>query len=165
MSQPIRRILVANRGEIAVRVMRACRELGISCVAVASEADRFSLHAQLANEVVDIGEAEASKSYLVVEKILEAARRTGCDAVHPGYGFLAENAEFAAACADAGLIFIGPTPRVIEEMGLKTRARARMEQANVPVVPGALLESGASASAMMKTAQSVGFPLLVKASA
>jgi acetyl-CoA carboxylase biotin carboxylase subunit len=165
MSRSIRRILVANRGEIAVRVMRACRELGISCVAVASEADRFSLHAQLANEVVEIGEAEASKSYLVMEKILEAARSTGCDAIHPGYGFLAENAQFAAACNDAGLIFIGPTPEVIEEMGLKTRARARMEKAGVPVVPGALLEANAPPEASMKAAESVGFPLLVKASA
>ncbi len=165
MSQPIRRILVANRGEIAVRVMRACRELGISCVAVASEADRFALHAQLANEVVVIGEAEASKSYLVMDKILEAARASGCDAIHPGYGFLAENAQFAQACSDAGLIFIGPTPSVIEEMGLKTRARARMEAAGVPVVPGALLGAKATESAIAKAAKSVGFPLLVKAAA
>ncbi len=165
MSRRIQRILVANRGEIAVRVIRACRELGISSVAVASEADRFALHAQLADEVVEIGPAESAKSYLVQENVIAAAVNTHCDAVHPGYGFLAENAGFARACADAGLIFIGPTPEVIEEMGLKTRARARMQEAGVPVVPGALLGEGEDRSHWPEVAAKVGYPLLVKASA
>ena len=165
MNRRIQRILVANRGEIAVRVIRACRELGISCVALASEADRFSLHAQLADEVVEIGPAESSQSYLVQEKVIAAAVDTHCDAVHPGYGFLAENAGFARACAEAGLIFIGPTPEVIEEMGLKTRARARMQEAGVPVVPGALLTGEEGAATWARAAKEVGYPILVKASA
>jgi len=165
MSRRIERILVANRGEIAVRVIRACRELGISSVAIASEADRFSLHAQLADEVVEIGPAESAQSYLVQEKVIAAAVDTHCDAVHPGYGFLAENAGFARACAEAGLIFIGPTPEVIEEMGLKTRARARMQAAGVPVVPGALLGEDSDEEQWRKAAAEVGYPVLVKASA
>jgi geranyl-CoA carboxylase alpha subunit len=132
---------------------------------VASEADRLALHAQLADAVVEIGPAAAAESYLVQERILEAARQTDCDAVHPGYGFLAENASFAAACAEAGLTFLGPAPEVIEEMGLKTRARARMESAGVPVVPGATLPAEADAAAWSAAAERVGYPLLVKAAA
>jgi acetyl-CoA carboxylase biotin carboxylase subunit len=158
-------VLVANRGEIAIRVIRACRELGIGCVAVASEADRFSLHARLADEVVEIGPAAAGESYLVAERVIAAAVDTACDAVHPGYGFLAENAAFARGCEEAGLVFIGPQPDVIEEMGLKTRARAHMERAAVPVVPGARLAEDVDEEILQATARSVGFPLLVKASA
>ena len=158
----IEKVLVANRGEIAVRILRACRQLGLSTVAVVSEADRRGLAAQLADQVVEIGPAPARESYLRIEGILEAARATGADAVHPGYGFLAENAAFARACRDAGLVFVGPSPEVIDEMGVKTRARRRMEAAGVPVVPGALLE-GEDEEAWAAAADTVGYPLLVKA--
>ncbi|MFH1843665.1 MAG: acetyl-CoA carboxylase biotin carboxylase subunit [bacterium] len=162
------KILIANRGEIAVRVLRACRELGIESVAVCSEADRNAMHAKLADEVVEIGPAPPLESYLRQDRILEAASQTGAQAVHPGYGFLAENAGFAAACADAGLVFIGPSPAVIEQMGEKTAARRIMEQAGVPVVPGALLPAPTAdgeldAEKVLAAAESVGFPLMVKA--
>ncbi|MBI3469993.1 MAG: biotin/lipoyl-binding protein [Candidatus Solibacter usitatus] len=143
-----RRILIANRGEIALRVMRACRQMGISPVAVYSEADRLSPHARLADEAVAIGPAAPRESYLHAGRIIEAARRTGAEAVHPGYGFLAENAEFAEACERAGLVFIGPRPEVIRRMGRKDQGRALAAAAGVPVVP-----------------EGVGFPLLIKASA
>jgi len=166
--QFFKKILVANRGEIAVRVLRGCRELGIATVAVCSEADRDAMHAKLADEVVEIGPASPLESYLRQDRILKAARRTGAQAVHPGYGFLAENAGFAQACADAGLVFIGPSPEVIENMGEKTAARRIMEEAGVPVVPGALLPVPAAdgeldAEAVLAAAESVGFPLMVKA--
>src|SRR5215469_1735753 len=129
------KILIANRGEIAVRVIRACHELGIGAVAVYSDVDRASLHVRKADEAYPIGPAAARESYLNVEKILDVARRSGADAVHPGYGFLSENAKFARACADTGVKFIGPTAAAMEVMGLKTRVRQAMERAGVPLVP------------------------------
>ena len=166
--RPITKVLVANRGEIAVRVIRACRELGIASVAVASDADRRALHARLADEVVAIGPPEPRASYLDMERILAAAAATGADAVHPGYGFLAENATFARRCAEAGLVFIGPDADTILAMGEKTAARAVMQAAGVPVVPGALLpepgpDGELDAAAVEAAARSVGFPLMVKA--
>ncbi len=166
--RPLRRILVANRGEIAVRVIRACRELGIASVAVASEADRTALHARLADQVVVIGPPEPALSYLDQDRIIAAARASGADAVHPGYGFLAENAAFAARCAAEGLVFIGPDAATITAMGEKTAARALMEAAGVPVVPGALLpepdaEGNFDAAAVQASADGVGYPLMVKA--
>lgn len=160
----IERVLVANRGEIAVRILRACRQLGLSTVAVVSEADQRSLAAQLADQVVEIGPAPARDSYLRIDRILDAARRTGADAIHPGYGFLAENAAFARACADAGIVFVGPSAEVIDAMGVKTQARARMQAAGVPVVPGALLPEG-DEEGWRAVAAEVGYPLLVKAAA
>jgi acetyl-CoA carboxylase biotin carboxylase subunit len=165
---PINRVLVANRGEIAVRVIRACREMGIGTVAVCSQADAESLHAHLADLSVLIGPAEPGESYLRADRIIEAARATDCDAVHPGYGFLSENADFAQACAEAGLKFIGPSPEVIRSMGEKTAARSIMEKAGVPVVPGALLPDPDADGAfpeqeVLDAAREVGFPLMVKA--
>ncbi len=168
VNRPIHRVLIANRGEIAVRVIRACKELGLGTVAVCSEVDQDALHAELADVAVTIGPAEAADSYLRADRILEAAQATDADAIHPGYGFLAENAGFARACAEAGITFIGPSPEVIEQMGEKTAARAIMEEAGVPVVPGALLpEPDADgvypSEAVLEAARGVGFPLMVKA--
>ena len=135
--RPIRRLLVANRGEIAVRVMRACRERGIVPIAVHSSIDRGALHVREADEAIEIGGPAPAESYLRVDAILDAAATTRADAIHPGYGFLSENAGFAAACRDAGVIFVGPPPEAITAMGSKLGARERMEHAGVPVVPGA----------------------------
>ena len=160
--RPITKVLVANRGEIARRVFRGCGRLGISTVAVHSDPDATAPFASEADEAVALGGTTAAESYLDIGKLLDAAARTGADAVHPGYGFLAESADFARAVTDAGLVWIGPPPEAIEAMGSKVRARALMEEAGVPVVPGAELGDGADPAA---EAERVGFPLLVKASA
>ena len=159
-----RKILIANRGEIAVRVIRACRELGIRAVAVYSDVDRASLHVSQADEAYHIGASAAAESYLNIQKILDAAKRSGAEAIHPGYGFLSENPRFAQACADAGLKFIGPTAAAMEMMGSKTRARREMEKAGVPFVPGASrgLESFKEAAAV---AAEIGYPVMLKAAA
>ena len=130
------KILIANRGEIAIRIMRACRELGISTVAVYSEADRNALFAKYADEAVFVGPSPASQSYLRIDRILEAAEETGAEAIHPGYGFLSENPKFARACEEKGVVFIGPTSSSIDRMGSKIAARDIMKTAGVPIVPG-----------------------------
>ena len=159
-----KKILIANRGEIAVRVIRACRELGISAVAVYSEVDRAALHVRKADEAYPIGPAPASESYLRADKILEVARRSGAEAIHPGYGFLSENAKFAQACADAGIKFIGPTPASMEMMGSKTRARQHMEKAGIPFVPGTA-RGLTSPEEAEEVAERVGYPVMLKAAA
>jgi acetyl-CoA carboxylase biotin carboxylase subunit len=157
------KILIANRGEIAVRIIRACRELGIGSVAVFSEADRHSLHVRLADEAVLIGPAPASESYLAADHILAAARQTGAQAIHPGYGFLAENAAFAQAVEDAGLVFIGPPPVAVRAMGDKATARDRMQAAGVPVTPG--WQGDDHEIMLARKANEIGYPVLVKAAA
>jgi acetyl-CoA carboxylase, biotin carboxylase subunit len=159
-----KKILIANRGEIAVRVIRACRELGIRAVAVYSDVDRASLHVRKADEAYAIGPAPAAESYLRIDKILDVARRSGAEAIHPGYGFLSENAKFARACADAGIKFIGPSADSMERMGSKTRARQQMEQAGVPFVPGTA-RGLASAEEAEQVAERVGYPVMLKAAA
>ena len=159
-----KKILIANRGEIAVRVIRACHEMGISTVAVFSEVDRASLHVRKADEAYSIGPAPAAESYLRGDKILEVALRSGAQAIHPGYGFLSENAKFAQACVDADVKFIGPTPQSMEMMGSKTRARQHMEKAGVPFVPGTA-RGLTSAEEAEQVAESVGYPVMLKAAA
>jgi acetyl-CoA carboxylase biotin carboxylase subunit len=155
------KVLIANRGEIAVRVTRALREMGIRSVAVYSEADRKSLHVLLADEAIAIGPAPASQSYLSFEAILGAAKKSGAQAIHPGYGFLSENARFAAACREARIVFIGPPPEAIEAMGDKAGAKARVRAAGVPVVPGSDGEVGDAEA--RRVASSIGYPVLLKA--
>ena len=159
-----RTLLVANRGEIALRVIRACRELSIRSVAVYSEPDRLSAHVLEADEAHLLGPAPASESYLSVERILDVARRSGADAIHPGYGFLAERELFASAVEEAGIVFVGPQPWTIAAMGDKTEARRRMAEAGVPIVPG-LTEPLADARAAAREADELGYPILIKASA
>ena len=159
----LNKVLVANRGEIALRVVRACRELRVTSVAVYSDADEEALHVRHADEAVNIGPPPAGKSYLDMEAIIEAAKETGADAVHPGYGFLAENADFAAACRDAGLVFVGPSAEAIEKLGNKSAARRLAEEADVPVVPGS--EESASVGEAIETAEEIGYPVMVKAAA
>jgi acetyl-CoA carboxylase biotin carboxylase subunit len=157
------KVLIANRGEIAMRILRACHELGLSTVAIYSDADRNAPHVRFADEAFHIGPSPARESYLVIDKIINIAREAGADAIHPGYGFLAENAGFARICYEEGLVFIGPPPRAIEVMGDKLTARATVMSAGVPVVPGT--EPGLSDAQLIDAAEEVGFPLLVKASA
>jgi acetyl-CoA carboxylase biotin carboxylase subunit len=159
----LNKVLVANRGEIALRVMRACQELEIPAVAVYSDADEEALHARHADEAVRIGPPPAGKSYLNVEALIEAAKETGAEGIHPGYGFLAENASFAAACRDAGLTFIGPSAEAIEKMGNKSAARRIATDAEVPVVPGS--EESTSDDDAVETAGEIGYPVMVKAAA
>ena len=158
-----RKVLVANRGEIALRVVRACQELGVAAVAVYSDADESALHVLHADESINIGPPAARKSYLNVEALIDAAKETGAEAVHPGYGFLAENASFAAAVRDAGLAFIGPSAEAIEKMGNKSAARRLAREAEVPVVPGS--EDASSADEAARTAEEIGYPVMVKAAA
>src|SRR5919202_923496 len=156
------KVLVANRGEIAIRVFRALEELGIGTVAVYSEPDRDAPHVRRAEEAYLVGPGPASESYLVVEKIVDAAQKAGAEAIHPGYGFLAENAAFARACDEAGIVFIGPPADAIEAMGSKTRARELMRDAGVPIVPGTT-DPVESIDEATKVASDVGFPVAFKA--
>jgi acetyl-CoA carboxylase biotin carboxylase subunit len=157
-----KKILIANRGEIAVRIIRACRELGVRSVAVYSDVDRASLHVRLADEAYPIGEAPSRDSYLVIEKIIGAARYAACDAIHPGYGFLAENPALARACAEANIKFIGPSPEAMERLGSKTAARIIAKEIGVPTVPGTLapIESNKE---LVEVARETGFPVVLKA--
>src|SRR5262249_23317356 len=164
MYRRFRNLLIANRGEIACRVIRTARAMGLRTVAVYSEADRGAMHVALADEAVLLGEARARDSYLNIERVSEAARRTGAEAVHPGYGFLSENAEFAQACASAGVVFVGPTAEMMIAMGSKSGSKALMEKAGVPLVPGYHREAQDDAT-LAAAAQKIGFPVLVKASA
>ena len=158
-----RKVLIANRGEIALRILRACRELDIRTVAVYSEADHDSLHVRFSDEDICIGPALSRESYLNIPRILAAAEITGADAIHPGYGFLAENAEFAEICERSGLVFIGPTPEQIRRMGDKAEARRTMTEAGVPVVPGSAPFDDADEA--FEEARRIGFPVMIKASA
>jgi acetyl-CoA carboxylase biotin carboxylase subunit len=157
-----KRLLVANRGEIAVRVIRACREMGISPVAVYSDVDANALHVRMADAAYPIGPAPATESYLRIDRIIEAAKALGAEAIHPGYGFLAENAAFAEACADNGLTFVGPPPKAMRDLGLKTEARKLMRTAGVPVVPGTL-EPLQTPEEVRSAAEEIGFPVALKA--
>jgi len=157
------KVLIANRGEIAVRVMRACREMGITSVAVFSDVDRGSLHVSKADEAYLLGPAPARESYLNMAKILEVAKRSGAEAIHPGYGFLSENPRFARACAEAGIKFIGPPASAMELMGSKTRARTAMKAAGVPMVPGSA--RGLTIAEAEAMAAEIGFPVMIKAAA
>ncbi len=156
------KILIANRGEIAVRIIRACREMGIKTVAVYSKAEKEALHTQLADEAVCIGPAQSSASYLNMESILSAAVTSGAQAIHPGFGFLSENSKFARMCEKCGIVFIGPSPETMDEMGNKSQARALMEQAGVPIVPGTK-EAVHTAEKALEEARKIGFPVMIKA--
>ena len=164
ITPPFKKILIANRGEIAIRITRACRELGISSVAIFSDADRDSLHVFLADEAYHIGPSPSKESYLNFRKILEVAKTAGVDAIHPGYGFLSENPVFVRACREAGITFIGPTPENMESMGDKLSAKALMKKANVPLVPGS--DGGVESVEEAKTiVKKIGYPVIIKASA
>src|SRR6202046_2834062 len=158
------KMLIANRGEIAVRVICACKDLGIKTVAVYSEADRNSLHVRFADEAICIGPAKSARSYLDIPSVISAAEITNADAIHPGYGFLSENADFAEVCETSEIKFIGPKPDVTRAMGLKQHARAAMAECGVPILPGSkgILQSAEEA---LETAQSIGYPVMLKASA
>ncbi|MGH9393309.1 MAG: biotin carboxylase N-terminal domain-containing protein, partial [Terriglobales bacterium] len=163
-SRKFSKVLIANRGEIAVRLIRACRDLGLASVAVFSDADRAALHVQLADEAYRLGPAPATESYLDQQRVLEAARRSGAEAIHPGYGFLAENAGFAAACGDAGLVFIGPTPASMAALGSKTAARRLAREHHIPILPGTI-EAVRGAAEAARVAAEIGYPVMLKASA
>lgn len=158
------KILIANRGEIAVRIIRACREMGIATVAVCSTADKESLHAQLADECICIGSERPKDSYLNMESILSAAIVTGAQAIHPGFGFLSENTKFSRMCQQCGIAFIGPSPEVMDQMGNKAEARKTMMQANVPVIPGGK-DALTDAKEGKRLAEKIGYPVIIKASA
>lgn len=160
----IKKILVANRGEIAVRIIKACQELGIKPVAVYSEADRRSLHVQMADEALCIGPAPAIESYLDIDRIIHASHQTGAEAIHPGYGFLAENAEFARRCEKENIIFIGPNSKALKLVGDKVRSRQTMEKADIPIIPG-MKRIAKDFSEYKKESQKIGFPVMIKASA
>jgi acetyl/propionyl-CoA carboxylase alpha subunit len=160
----IRRLLIANRGEIAIRITRACRELGIEPIAVYSDADEGAPHTRAADHAVHIGGTPPAESYLNIANIIAAARRVRADAIHPGYGFLSERAAFAAACEEAGIIFVGPRPDTIERMGSKIGARELMQAAGVPVVPG-MTPDDQTDGGVLSAVHAIGFPVLVKASA
>jgi len=161
---PINKLLVANRGEIAARVIRSAQSLGLPCVAVFSEADAAAPHVALADEAVCVGPPPSAESYLRIGAILEAAKRTGADAIHPGYGFLSENADFARACAEAGVTFVGPPADAIELMGNKAAAKRAMLKAKVPCVPG-YEGDDQNDEAFIAQADAIGFPVMVKAAA
>ena len=161
---PIRKVLIANRGEIALRVIRACDELGIASVAVYSDVDREALHVRAAGEAYRIGPAPAAQSYLDIDKLIDVAHRAGCDGVHPGYGFLAENAGFAERCDAESLTFIGPSAKLIKLMGDKLSARKAAQAAGFPVVPGTV-KPVVSAEAVTRLGKRFGYPLAIKASA
>src|SRR5918993_3714590 len=159
-----RKILIANRGEIACRIIWTCKEMGISTVAVHSTADRDSLHVRFADEAVCIGQATSAQSYLNIPSVISAAEITNVDAIHPGYGFLSENADFAEVCEASGITFVGPKPEVIRTMGLKQLARESMKAAGVPILPGSQ-DVIKSAEEAFSLAETIGYPVIVKASA
>ena len=161
----MKKVLIANRGEIAVRVIRACRDMGIATAAVYSECDRAALHVRLADEAWPVGPSSPRESYLRIDAIIDAARLAGADAIHPGYGFLAENEDFAAACRDAGITVIGPAPEAITVFGSKTAARRVAINAGVPVVPGTeqALSEDTSDAEVLEVAEGIGYPLMLKA--
>ncbi len=165
MSQYFNKILVANRGEIAIRVIRACHELGIKAVAVYSDPDQFAMHVREADEAYHIGAAAPSESYLNQDIILETARNSGCDAIHPGYGFLAENSGFAKRCADDGFVFIGPSPEAIQLLGNKVESRIVMAKAGIPLISGTKEDAVLDDKTIIAEANRIGFPVLVKAAA
>ena len=157
--KPIKKVLVANRGEIAIRIMRSCREMGIATVAVFSDADRTAMHVRYADEAYNIGPAPSAASYLNMDKIIETAKLSGADAIHPGYGFLSENSEFSRRCRQEGICFIGPSPESIEMMGDKISARKKMIAAGVPVVPGTTDKVTSEAEAIRQIRE-IGLPVM-----
>ena len=160
----LKKILIANRGEIAVRIIKACQEMGVPSLAVYSEADRASLHVQLADEAVCLGPPPAVESYLDMDRIIKTAREAGADAIHPGYGFLAENAEFARRCEKENIVFIGPNSKALALVGDKVRSRQTMEKAGVPIIPG-MKGLATDFSEFESEAKKIGYPVMIKASA
>jgi acetyl-CoA carboxylase biotin carboxylase subunit len=161
MAASFKKVLVANRGEIAVRVIRTLHEMGIRAVAIYSDADRAALHVRMADEAYPVGPAAATESYLRIDKVVDVAKKSGCDAVHPGYGFLSENPSFVDACDKAGIVFIGPPASAMRSMGSKTAARVKMAEAGVPIVPG--VNNCDSTEDAIAAAKKIGFPVMLKA--